>query len=111
MSSFETRLADLIANCPAQALIRKSIRECVKAEGVDVIKVYDGEEWQTFKTDNAGVKEAASMTIEIDGVVTFRIGKATFLGLNDGPYDRDTRAESIIDSNDRFTEIVGEIWE
>ncbi|MEQ8308036.1 MAG: hypothetical protein RIA09_15880 [Hoeflea sp.] len=111
MSSFEIRLQELIAKCPAQALIRKAIRECVKAEGVDEIRVFDGEEWEKFKTDREGVKKAAAMTIEIDGTVTFRIGKAAFIGLNDGPYDRDTRAETIIDHNDRFGEIVGDIYE
>ena len=111
MNDFAAHRAELIEKCPAQTFIRKTIRQLVKVEDATAIRVNDGDEWVEYATDNAGVKEAAAMTIDIDGLVHFRVGKAAFIAINDGPYDRDTRAESIVDHNNRFGEIVGEIWE
>lgn len=98
-------------NSQDQVFIRATLAKLVKAEGANEIRVHDGDEWIKYGTDKAAIRAAAIMTHEIDDTVAFRIGKASFIAMNDGPYDRDTRAETIIDCNDRFTEIVGEIWE
>lgn len=86
--------------------LRNVIRLCIKAEGAETIKAFEHGERYEWPATPEGVKEAAQLAEDIDGVVTYRIGRACLQALNDGPYDLDTRAEIVMDCNDRYSEIT-----
>lgn len=89
--------------------LRKVISLCLKAENTDVIMVTEHGERYAYDGSPEGVKKAAQWAADVDGVVRYTIGKAVALVLFDGPYCRENRAEIIMDSNERYAEIVGEL--
>ncbi len=70
------------------------------------IMVHDGEERHFYYANETGVREAARWALEIDGAITIRIHRITLRVMYYGPYDKDNRAEIIMDCNERASQLI-----
>lgn len=95
------------ANDQGLVFLRKVIGLCLKAENTNVIMVTEHGERYAYDGSPEGIKKAAQWAYDVDGVVRYTIGNAVALTLFDGPYYKENRAEIIMDSNERYSEIVG----
>lgn len=102
------RLDTLNRNCPAMRYLRNVIRAAIKASesNAEQIMVNDGCDKHFYAMNENGVSEAARWALEIDGPITIRIHRITLQVMYDGPYDKDNRAEIIMDSNERASQLI-----
>lgn len=105
------RLDNLNKNCPAMAYLRNVLRAATKASesNAQKIMVDDGEDQHFYPMNEAGVFDAARWALDVDGLVTIRVHRATFVVLYDGPYDRDNREEIICDGNQASSAIIASL--
>ena len=102
------RLDTLNRNCPAMRYLRNVIRAAIKVSesNAEQIMVNDGCDKHFYAMNENGVSEAARWALEIDGPITIRIHRITLQVMYDGPYDKDNRAEIIMDSNERASQLI-----
>ena len=101
-------LDTLNRNCPAMRYLRNVIRAAIEVSesNAEQIMVNDGCDKHFYAMNENGVSEAARWVLEIDGPITIRIHRVTLRVMYDGPYDKDNRAEIIMDYNERAGVII-----
>ncbi len=101
-------LDTLNRNCPAMRYLRNVIRAAINVSesNAEQIMVNDGCDKHFYTMNEKGVSEAARWALEIDGPITIRIHRITLQVMYDGPYDKDNRAEIIMDSNERASQLI-----
>ena len=107
------RLDRLNRECYGMRYLRNVIRSAIdwSESNSEKIMVDDGEDKHFYPMNESGVKEACKWALEIDGQIIIRVHRAAFVVLYDGPYDKDNRAEIIMDGNMRSNEIINTLDE
>ena len=102
------RLDTLNRTCPGMIYLRNVIRSAIdwSESNSEKIMVDDGEDKHFYPMNESGVKEACRWALEIDGAITIRIHRVTLRVMYDGPYDKDNRAEIIMDCNERASQLI-----
>ena len=105
------RLDNLDKNCPGMIYLRNVLRAAIKSSESNAqrIMVSDGIEQHFYPMNEAGVFDAAKWALEIDGPITIRVHRATFVAFYDGPYTADNREEIIMDHNERAGGIIASL--
>lgn len=94
--------------CPGMIYLRNVLRAAVKDSDSNAQKIMidDGEDQHFYDMSEAGIAHAARWVLDIDGPITIRVHRATFIVLYDGPYTADSREEIIMDHNERAGGII-----
>lgn len=92
--------------CPGLIHLRAQLRKLIAAENATFIKVHDGEEDSVFGTSETLIVQASELAADVDGIVTFIVGRAVLQVIYDGPYTEANAAEIINDTNERAEEIL-----
>jgi len=97
---------DELKYCAGLIHLRAQLRKLIAAESATFIEFDDGEDKEVFGTAETLIVAASEAAADLDGIATYRVGKAVLRVIYDGPYTEDNHEEIINDTNDRAEEIL-----
>lgn len=83
----------------ALAYLEQVLTAAITSQGATKIVVEDDEGVETFEITPDGIAKAAALASQIDGILLYVVGNASFAVLYDGPYDQANAREIVMDAN------------